>query len=81
MYIGRLRSRMPRWFSSKGSVTAKRRRIQVWGVNREVRTGVERLESKGVENLDSNGRVESIHIAEIGSPYRGCLILHKGMLV
>jgi hypothetical protein len=61
MYIGRLRPRMPRWFSSKGSVTARRRRIQVWGGNREVITGVERLKGEGVENLDSNGRVESIH--------------------
>jgi hypothetical protein len=37
---------MPQWFSSKGSITARRRRIQVWGVNREVRTGVKRLESE-----------------------------------
>jgi hypothetical protein len=49
MYIGHLRPRMPRWFSSKGSVTASIRRIQVWGVNRKVRTGKKRLRNEGLE--------------------------------
>jgi hypothetical protein len=65
MYIGRLRPRMPRWFSSKGSVTARRRRIQVWGVNREVRTGVKRLESERLERTlerDAAIQVPSIRI-------------------
>jgi hypothetical protein len=45
VYISRLRPMMLR----EGVVTEGRRSVQVWDVNREVGTGVKRLEREGLE--------------------------------